>query len=175
MFQKPGSTHHCTETADIVKFNGFVYLAPDCCLNLSRFASLLTRACPGLTSDELACRRLVEIKLNTIFMSIYLRCPTGLEELKPVGVAFKGDNGKYLPCKTMRESTSIEIAKLWKDPTTRFLTTEFNGKLVLRADNGKFLFRIHRWGIDYIEAAKTDRDIYGQFECANTCFVGSTL
>lgn len=55
------------------------------------------------------------------------------------------------------------MAKSQKDPTTRFLTTEFKSKLMLKANNGKYLSRVRRGNVDYIEAAKTYPDIYSQF------------
>ncbi|PFX27509.1 hypothetical protein AWC38_SpisGene7762 [Stylophora pistillata] len=81
----------------------------------------------------------------------------------PVGVAFIGSNGKYLSRSHRSGIDYIEMAKSQKDPTTRFLTTEFKSKLMLKANNGKYLSRVRRGNVDYIEAAKTYPDIYSQF------------
>ena len=55
------------------------------------------------------------------------------------------------------------MAKSQKDSTTRFVATKSSGKLMLTADNGKYLSRIRRGNVDYIEAAKTYPDTPSQF------------
>ena len=55
------------------------------------------------------------------------------------------------------------MAKSQKDSTTRFVATKSSGKLMLIADNGKYLSRIRRGNVDYIEAAKTYPDTHSQF------------
>ncbi|KAL9950320.1 hypothetical protein ACROYT_G042804 [Oculina patagonica] len=76
------------------------------------------------------------------------------DAFNPVGVAFKGNNGKYLSRINRGEIDFIEMAKDNPDPATRFLATESDGKLLLQANNGKYVSRIYRGGISKIEAAK---------------------
>ena len=90
-----------------------------------------------------------------------------LDACNPVGVAFKGDNGKYLSRIRRGSIDFIEVAKPHKDHFTRFLATESNGKLLLQADNGKYLSRIRRGSVDYIEAAKDAPDVFCHFTVHN--------
>ena len=59
----------------------------------------------------------------------------------------------------------IEMAKCQTDSTTRFIATESDGKLMLTADNGKYLSRVRRANVNYIEAAKIypETCIFSQF------------
>lgn len=81
-----------------------------------------------------------------------------LDAFSPVGVAFKGNNGKYLSRIQRSGLDNAEFAKDNTDPATRFLATESDGKLLLKSDNGKYLSRIDRGRISKIEAAKDTPD-----------------
>lgn len=86
---------------------------------------------------------------NRNWNTIILICPQVLSvdawpsfdescKLNPVGVAFKGDNGKYLSHISQGGIDKIEMIKDHKDAHTRFLAGEFN----FEAANEKFLSRI---------------------------------
>ncbi|KAL9950791.1 hypothetical protein ACROYT_G043356 [Oculina patagonica] len=89
------------------------------------------------------------------------------DAFNPVGVALKGDNGKYLGRVQWNGINYIEVAKDGPGHFTRFLATESNGKLLLQADNGKYLSRVRWNGIDYIEAAKDVPDVFCHFSVHN--------
>ena len=91
-----------------------------------------------------------------------------IDAFNPVGVAFRGDNGRYLSRINRGEDLDfIEMTKDNKDHFTRFLATESNGKLLLKADNGKYLSRVHRKGMSFIEAAKDVPDVFCHFTVRN--------
>ena len=77
-------------------------------------------------------------------------------------MAFKGDNGKYL---SRAGDNKIQVIKNEPDTYTKFLASEIDGKLVLKADNGKYLQPVisDADGVVYIEAAKDTPDWYTQF------------
>ena len=77
----------------------------------------------------------------------------------PVGVAFKADNCKYIArIYYISSLNTIEAIKPTPDAATRFLATQSGGKLLLLGNNGKYLSRIHRGSIDFIDAAKSIPD-----------------
>lgn len=84
-------------------------------------------------------------------------------------MAFKADNDKYLSRILWLPTgqNTIEAAKSSKDHFTRFRATQSDGKLLLKADTGLYLSRIHRSGIDYIEAAKSTPDVFCYFAVHN--------
>ena len=79
-----------------------------------------------------------------------------------LGVSFKADNGKYLSVIGRgRGSTvrNIEAEKSHKDFWTRFTIEKIDDYHVyLKAADNQYLSRIHRGGVDHIEAAKPSRD-----------------
>lgn len=82
-------------------------------------------------------------------------------------MAFKGDNGKYLsriyyiyPGKSF-----IEVTKDGTDHFTRFLATESDGKLLLKADNGNYLCREEE--TNYFMAEKNTPDDTCHFTVLN--------
>lgn len=89
------------------------------------------------------------------------------DALEPVGVAFKGHNGKYLSrvYYTYPGKSFIEVTKNGTDHFTRFLATESDGKLLLKADNGNYLCREEDTG--YITAEKNTPDATCQFTVVN--------
>ena len=100
-------------------------------------------------------------------LSASLIYPYISDAFNPVGVAFKGVNGKYLSRIERLGIDQIEAAKDHTDPFTRFLATESNGKLLPKADNGKYLSIIQRNDINYIAAAKDEPDVSCHFTVHN--------
>ena len=85
----------------------------------------------------------------------------------PAYASLKADTGMYLNriYYTNNGRNSIEAEKSTQDFATKFLAKRCSDeKLVLLAGNGKYLSRIHRGGIDYIEAAKSRPDVYSRFQ-----------
>ena len=69
------------------------------------------------------------------------------------------DNGKYW-CRIGTYS-SIQAAKTKPDKYCEFIVhNQCDGTVVLQADNGLYLSRVTRNGVDYLEAAKEKIDIY---------------
>ena len=91
-------------------------------------------------------------------------------------IALKADNGKYLSRINHGKIDSIEAGKRKHKkkhkkkstrsirPYTQFVVTVLdNGKIALKADNGKYLSRINRGKIESIETVKDEIDTYSQF------------
>ena len=90
---------------------------------------------------------------------------TGLDILEPhirsgLGVSFKGDNRKYLSVIGRSGGVrNIEAEKGNKDFWTKFTIEKIdNYNVYLKSADNKYLSRIHRNGVDHIEAAKSTRD-----------------
>lgn len=83
-----------------------------------------------------------------------------------LGVSFKGDNNNFWSVIGRSGGRrDVESAKSYKDFWTKFTIEKADDNhIYLKAADGRYLTRMHRGGIDYIEAAKYHRDVFCKFE-----------
>ncbi|XP_043913350.1 uncharacterized protein LOC122789939 [Protopterus annectens] len=80
-------------------------------------------------------------------------------------LAFKADNGHFWSVVNYDDRNNIEAVKSSLDQFSQFLVfPASNGKIYIKTPHDKYLSRIHRSGIDYIEPAKDTADVFCEFQ-----------
>ena len=79
------------------------------------------------------------------------------------GISLKAANDKFLSLTTRGDRSAIEAHTEVKDRYTRFQASVCDEKLVLKAENRRYLSRIESQGIQYLEAEKEEVDIACKF------------